>query len=37
MKYVVTSVWNNPAALDWEKMRQKMAQLKDNPHIAEAH
>ena len=36
MKYVVTSVWKHPAALDWEKMRQNMAQFKDNPHIAEA-
>ena len=36
MKYVVTSVWRHPAALDWEKMRQNMAQFKDNPHIAEA-
>ena len=37
MKYIVTSVWKHPAALDWEKMRQNMAQFKDNPHIAEAH
>ena len=37
MKYVVTSVWKHPAALDWEKMRQNMAQFKDNPNIAEAH
>ena len=37
MKYVVTSVWKHTAALDWEKMRQNMAQFKDNPHIAEAH
>ena len=37
MKYVVTSVWKHPAALDWEKMRQNMAQFKDNPHITEAH
>ena len=37
MTYVVTSVWKHPAALDWEKMRQNMAQFKDNPHIAEAH
>ena len=36
MKYVVTSVWKHPAELDWEKMRQNMAQFKDNPHIAEA-
>ena len=37
MKYVVTSFWKHPAALDWEKMRQNMAQFKDNPHIAGAH
>ena len=37
MKYVVTSVWKHPAALDWEKMRQNMAQFKHNPHISEAH
>ena len=37
MKYVVTSVWNHPAALDLEKIRQKMAHFKDNPHIAEAY
>ena len=36
MKYVVTSVWKHPDALDWEKMRQNMAQFKDNPHVAEA-
>ena len=30
-------VWKHPAALDWEEMRQNMAQFKDNPHIAEAH
>ena len=36
MKYVVTSVWKHPDALDWEKMRQNMAQFKGNPHIAEA-
>ena len=36
MKYFVTSVWKHPAALDWEKMRQKMAQFKENPNIAEA-
>ena len=36
MKYVVTSVWKHPAALDWEKMCQNMAQFKGNPHIAEA-
>ena len=37
MKYVVTSVWKHPAALDWEKMRHNMAQFKDKPHIPEAH
>ena len=37
MKYVVTSVWKHTAAPDWEKMRQNMAQFKDNPHVAEAH
>ena len=34
MKYVFTSVWKHLAALDWEKMRQNMAQFKDNPNIA---
>ena len=33
MKYVVTSVWKHPAALDWEKMRQNMSQFKVNPNV----
>ncbi len=37
MKYVVTSVWKHPAALDWQQMRQNMSQFKGNPHIAEIH
>ena len=37
MKYVVTSVWKHPAALDWPLMRQNMSQFKGNPHIAEIH
>ena len=38
MKYVVTSVWKHPAALDWPLMRQNMSKhFKDNPHIAEIY
>ena len=38
MKYVVTSVWKHPAALDWPLMRQKMSKhFNGNPHIAESH
>ena len=37
MKYVVTSVWKHPAALDWQQMRQNMSQFKGNPHVAEIH
>ena len=37
MKYVVTSVWKHPAALDWQQMLQNMSQFKGNPHIAEIH
>ena len=38
MKYVVTSVWKHPAALDWPLMRQNMSKhFKGNPHIAEIH
>ena len=37
MKYVVTSVWKHPPALDWQQMRQNMSQFKGNPHIAEIH
>ena len=37
MKYVVTSVWKHPAALDWQQMRQNMSQFKGNQHIAEIH
>ena len=35
MKYVVTSVWKHPAALDWQQMRQNMSQFKGNQHVAE--
>ena len=38
MKYVVTSVWKHPGALDWPLMRQNMSKhFKGNPHIAEIH
>ena len=37
MKYVVTSVWKHPAALDWQQMRENMGRFKGNPHIAEIH
>ena len=38
MKYVVTSVWKHPAALDWPLMRQNMSKhFKGNPHTAEIH
>ena len=37
MKYVVTSVWKHPAALDWQEMRENMDRFKGNPHIAEIH
>ncbi len=37
MKYVVTSVWKHPAALDWQQMRQNMSQFKGNQHVAEIH
>ena len=37
MKYVVTSVWKHPNAIDWQQMRQNMSQFKGNPHVAEIH
>ena len=37
MKYVVTSVWKHPNAIDWQQMRQNMSEAKDNAHIAEIH
>ena len=37
MKYVVTSVWKHPAALDWQQMRQNILQFKGNQHVAEIH
>ena len=37
MKYVVTSVWKHPAALEWQQMRQNMSQFKGNPHVTEIH
>ena len=37
MKYVVTSVWKHPAALDWQQMRQNMSQFKGNQHVAEIY
>ena len=37
MKYVVTSVWKHPGAIDWQQMHQNMSEAKDNPHIAEIH
>ena len=37
MKYVVTSVWKHPAALDWQQMRQNMSRFKGNLHIAKIH
>ena len=37
MKYVVTSVWEHPEAIDWQEMRQRMSNVKDNPHVAEIH
>ena len=37
MKYVVKSVWKQPAALDWQQIRQNMSRFKGNPHIAEIH
>ena len=37
MKYVVTSVWKHPEAIDWQEMRQRMSNVKDNPHVAEIH
>ena len=37
MKYVVTSVWKHPAALDWQQMHQNMGRFNGNPHIAEIH
>ena len=38
MKYVVTSVWKHPGALDWPLMRQNMSKhFKGNPHIAEIY
>ena len=37
MKYVVTSVWKHPAALNWQQMRENMGRFKGNPHIAEIH
>ena len=37
MKYVVTSVWKHPAALDWQQMRENMSRFKGNPQIAEIH
>ena len=37
MKYVVTSIWKHPDTIDWQQMRQKRSEAKDNPHIAEIH
>ena len=37
MKYVVTSVWKHPNAIDWQQMRQNMSEAKNNAHIAEIH
>ena len=37
MRYVVTSVWKHPNAIDWQQMRQNMSEAKDNAHIAEIH
>ena len=33
MKYVVTSVWKHPEPIDWQEMRQRMSNAKENPHI----
>ena len=37
MKYVVTSVWKHPEPIDWQEMRQRMSNAKENPHVAEIH
>ena len=37
MKYVVTSVWKHPEPIDWQEMRQRMSNAKENPNVAEIH
>ena len=37
MKYVVTSVWKHPEPIDWQEMRQRMSNARENPHVAEIH
>ena len=37
MKYVVTSVWKHSEPIDWQEMRQRMSNAKENPNVAEIH